>query len=108
LEKFTLKVQLGGYYGGIYRGQAIPVLIYANDQGKRKENTGVSNDQKPESDVNPVLDKFLSGVYIVTSMEVKYETLGGMYQVLYLNKREWTLNSAGAFPKSFPINLLTG
>ena len=108
LEKFTLKVQLGGYYGGIYRGQAIPVLIYANEQGKRKENTGVSNDQKPESEVNPVLDKFLSGIYIVTSMEVKYETLGGMYQVLYLNKREWTLNSAGAFPKSFPINLLTG
>jgi len=108
LEKFTLKVELSGYYAGIYRGQAVPVLIYANEQGKRKENTGLSDDQKPESEVNPVLDRFLSGIYIVTGMEVKYDTLGGMYQVLHLNKREWTLNSAGAFPKSFPINLLTG
>jgi hypothetical protein len=108
LEKFTLRVELSGYYAGIYRGQAVPVLLYANKQGKRKENTGVSSDQKPESDIDPVLDRFLSGVYIVTSMEVKYETIRGMYQVLYLNKREWTLNSAGSFPKSFPINLLTG
>ena len=108
LEKFTLKLELNGYYGGIYRGQAAPVLIYANKQGKRKENTGVSTDQKPQDDVNPVLDQFLSGIYIISSIDVKYDTFRGMYQVVYLNKREWTLNSAGPFPKSFPINLLTG
>jgi len=108
LEKFTLRVELNGYYAGIYRGQAVPVLLYANEQGKRKENTGVSNDQKPESETNPVLDRFLSGIYVVSAMEVKYDILRGMYQVLHLNKREWTLNSSGAFPKSFPLNLLTG
>jgi len=86
----------------------VPVILYANEQGKRKENTGVSNDQKPESETNPVLDRFLSGIYVVSAMEVRYDILRGVYQVLHLNKREWTLNSAGAFPKSFPINLLTG
>jgi len=108
LGKFTLKIELAGYYGGIYRGQGLPVLIYANEQGLRKQNTGVSNDKKQESDTDPVLDRFLSGNYVVSAMETKYDTLKGMYQVLYLNKREWTLNSAGTFPKFFPINLITG
>lgn len=107
LMKFTLRIETAQYYGGIYRGQAVPVLIYVNDQGKRKENTGVSNDQKPESDTNPVLDRFLSGNYVVSGIEIRYEELRGLYQVFYLNKREWTLNSAGTFPKAFPINLLS-
>ncbi len=107
LTKFTLRVELSGYYAGIIRGQAIPVLIYVNEQGIRKQNTGTSNDQRQESDVNPVLDTFLSGNYVISGMEIKFEQLRGMYQVLYLNKREWTLSSAGTFPKVFPINLLS-
>ena len=106
LSKFTLRVELGQYYGGIYRGQGIPVLIYANEQGLRKQNTGVSNDQRQESEVNPVLDSFLSGNYVVSGIDIRYEIGRGLYQVLYLNKREWTLNSAGTFPKTFPINLI--
>lgn len=106
LSKFTLRVELGQYYAGIYRGQGMPVLIYANEQGLRKQNTGVSNDQRPESEVNPVLDSFLSGNYVVSGIDIRYEIGRGLYQVLYLNKREWTLNSAGTFPKTFPINLI--
>ena len=108
LTKFTLKVEISQYYAGFYRGQAVPVLIYVNDQGIRKQNAGVSNDQKPESEVNPVLDRFLSGNYVISGIEIKYEELRGLYQVFYLNKREWTLNSAGTFTKAFPINLLSG
>jgi hypothetical protein len=107
LTKFTLRVETSQYYAGFYRGQAVPVLIYVNDQGIRKQNAGPSNNQQQVSDVNPVQDTFLSGIYVITGMEIKYEQLRGMYQVFYLNKREWTLNSAGTFPKTFPINLLS-
>jgi hypothetical protein len=100
-------VETSEYYAGFYRGQAVPVLIYVNDQGIRKQNAGPSNNQQQVSDVNPVQDTFLSGIYVITGMEIKYEQLRGMYQVFYLNKREWTLNSAGTFPKTFPINLLS-
>jgi hypothetical protein len=87
---------------------AIPVFIYVNDQGKRKENTGANNNQNPEQDINPVMDRFLSGVYIVMGMKVNYDSFRGIYMQLDLCKREWILNSAGEFPKAFPINLITG
>jgi hypothetical protein len=108
ITKFTLRVQTRPYYAGFYRGQAIPVLIYVNDQGIRKNNAGTSNDEKIEEEINPVLDQFLSGIYILDGIEVNYERYGGIYQVLHLRKREWTLNSAGTFPKSFPLNLYSG
>jgi len=108
IRKFTLKVETASYYGGIYRGMAIPVFIYVNDQGKRKENTGANNNQNPEQDINPVMDRFLSGVYIVMGMKVNYDSFRGIYMQLELCKREWILNSAGEFPKAFPINLITG
>jgi hypothetical protein len=54
------------------------------------------------------MDRFLSGVYIVMGMKVNYDSLRGIYMQLDLCKREWILNSAGEFPKAFPINLITG
>ena len=108
LQKFTLQVETNSYYGGFYRGQVIPVSIYVNEQGIRKQNTGANNNQNPEQSVNPVLDRFLSGLYIIMGMQVNYDRYKGIYMVLNLNKREWTLNSAGKFPKSFPLNLVSG
>lgn len=108
LSKFTLRVETKPYYAGFYRGQAIPVLIYVNDQGIRKQNVGISENQKPQDEINPVLDQFLSGIYVLDGIEIIYQEFVGLSQILHLRKREWTLNSAGTFPKSFPINLYTG
>ena len=108
LDKFTLQVETSSYYGGFYRGQAIPVSIYVNEQGIRKENTGANNNQAPEQSINPVLDRFLSGIYFISGYQVCYDRYKGIYMILNLNKREWILNSAGRFPKAFPINLATG
>jgi len=108
LNKFTLRVETQPYYAGFYRGQAIPVLIYVNDQGIRKQNAGISENQRTENEINPVLDQFLSGIYVLDGIEVVYEGFSLMKQVLHLRRREWFLNSAGTFPKSFPINLFTG
>jgi len=106
LSKFTLQVMTQGYFGGFYKGQAIPVSIYVNGQGLRKNNTGINNNQNTEQEINPVMDMFLSGIYIITGYQIKYDPTVGFYQIFNLNKREWTLNSSGNFPKYFPINLV--
>jgi hypothetical protein len=108
LTKFTLQITVQGYFAGVYKGQAVPVSIYANKQGLRKSNTGVNNNQNTQQDINPVMDMFLSGIYIIMGMQIKYDPVVGFYQVYNLSKREWTLNSAGDFPKYFPINLVQG
>jgi hypothetical protein len=108
LTKFTLQITVQGYFAGAYKGQAVPVSIYANKQGLRKSNTGVNNNQNTQQDINPVMDMFLSGIYIIMGMQIKYDPVVGFYQVYNLSKREWTLNSAGDFPKYFPINLVQG
>ena len=86
----------------------IPVTIYVNDQGIRKENVGANNNQNTQQSINPVLDRFLSGLYILMGMQVNYDQYKGIYMTLNLCKREWMLNSSGQFPKTFPINLVTG
>jgi hypothetical protein len=108
IEKFTLQVETNSYYGGFYRGMVIPVTIYVNDQGIRKENVGANNNQNTQQSINPVLDRFLSGLYILMGMQVNYDQYKGIYMTLNLCKREWMLNSSGQFPKTFPINLVTG
>lgn len=108
VEKFTLQVETSSYYGGFYRGMVIPVSIYVNDQGIRKENAGANNNQNQQQSINPVLDRFLSGLYIIMGMQVQYDQYKGIYMTLNLCKREWMLNSAGRFPKTFPLNLVTG
>jgi hypothetical protein len=104
VTKFTLQVETGGYYAGYYRGQVIPVLIYATERGTRMDNTGISNNQKTQRDNNLVLDQFLSGKYVLMGYSVKWNLEKGFHQVLNLCKREWILNSAGKLPKAFPIN----
>ena len=107
VTKFTLQVETGSYYAGYYRGQVIPVLLYATERGTRMNNTGTSNDQKPQRDSNLVLDQFLSGNYVLMGYSVCWSNEKGFYQILNLCKREWILNSAGKLPKAFPINVFT-
>jgi hypothetical protein len=108
VSKFVLQVRTVSYYPGFYRGMVLPVGIYVNKQGLRKENVGVNENQNPEQSINPVLDTFLSGVYVLIGFQVKYDPINGLYMHLNLTKREWTLNSAGQFPKFFPINFISG
>ena len=69
VTKFTLQVETGGYFAGYYRGQVIPVLLYATERGTRMNNTGISNNQQTQRDSNIVLDQFLSGS-IVTGKQI--------------------------------------
>ena len=107
VTKFTLQVETGSYYAGYYRGQVIPVLLYATERGIRMNNTGISNNQQTQRDNNLVLDQFLSGKYVLMGYSVHWDTNRGFYQILNLCKREWILNSAGKLPKAFPVNFFS-
>ena len=107
VTKFTLQVETGSYYAGYYRGQVIPVLLYATERGSRMSNTGTSDDQKSQRDNNLVLDQFLSGKYVLMGYSVCWSSEKGFYQILNLCKREWIINSAGKLPKAFPINVFS-
>jgi len=107
VTKFTLQVETQSYFAGFYRGQVIPVMIYATEKGSRMENTGISNDQKAQQSAGLVMDQFLSGQYVLMGYSISWNEEKGFYQVLNLCKREWILNSAGKQPKAFPINIVS-
>jgi hypothetical protein len=96
VTKFTLQIETQSYFAGFYRGQIIPVMIYATEKGTRMENTGISNNQQSEHSAGLVMG------YSISWSETK-----GFYQILNLCKREWILNSAGKQPKAFPINVVS-
>ena len=104
VTKFTLQVETGSYFGGFYRGQAIPVNIYIKERGNRMENSGSSPNQQAQQDKNIVKDQFLSGQYVLMGYSIAWDQIKGFHQILNLCKREWILNSSGSMPKAYPVN----
>lgn len=106
VTKMTLEVELGSYFPGIYRGQVIPVSIYVTEDTNRQKNTGDLPNHEINSTMQPTLDIFLSGNYVVLGIAVYWSISGGrMRQSLTLGKRAWTANSSGHLPKAFPISI---
>lgn len=109
VSKMTLEVEIAAYFPGIIRGMVIPVSIYVFDAGMRQQNVGNLSNKDKNTGMNPTIDNFLSGNYVVTGMEVYWSKFsGGMKQRLTLSKRTWTANSSGTIPKAFPISIQTG
>jgi hypothetical protein len=106
VTKLTLEVELSTYYPGIIRGQVIPVAIYISKGGNRQQNAGQSPNNKANTDLQPTLDSFLSGNYVVMGMDVYWTRTGGMREKLILSKRTWQANSSGAAPKAFPNSVI--
>ena len=109
VSKMTLEVEIGSYFPGIIRGMVIPVSIYVFEGGFRQQNSGNLSNKDKNTGLNPTMDNFLSGNYVVTGIEVYWSRFsGGMKQKLILSKRTWTANSSGTVPKAFPISIQTG
>ena len=102
--KFSLKVELSGYFPGIYRGQVIPVLIEVGRISLRSQNIGNQPIGKINNTGNRTTDNFLSGNYVVMGIEISWGP-SGFRQILYLSKRDWTVNRSGNLPKSYPFIL---
>ena len=103
--KLTLEVELVDFFPGIYRGQVLPVNIYVFSPGLRQQNAGNKSNNDANTILEPTMDLFLSGNYVVMGMDI-YWSYGspGMRQRLILAKRTWKANTAGAIPKAFPIS----
>jgi len=100
--KFRLVIEFSRYLPFAYRGQVIPVEIYVKEQGKRKGNSG---DGLQSNDGKPVLDKFLSGLYVISGYEAFYDDQERtIKQRFNLRKKTWVLNTSGNFPKYYPID----
>jgi hypothetical protein len=106
VTKMTLEVELSTYYPGIIRGQVIPVAIYVTKGGNRQQNVGKIPNNQLNKTLQPTLDSFLSGNYVVMGMEVYWTLSGGMRQKLILARRTWQANSSGATQKGSPISIL--
>jgi hypothetical protein len=101
--KFTLKVEIPNYFGGIYRGQVVPVIIEVGEFTPRSANVGNSEPQTENQTKSRVIDNFLSGNYVVMGIEVSWDSNYGFRQILHLCKREWVVNRAGNLPKAYPF-----
>ncbi len=103
--KFSLKVEMSGYFPVLYKGQVVPVQIQVGKIDLRSENTGNSPINQKNTSSEYKTDNFLSGNYVVMGLEVYWSPSGGFKQIVYLSKRDWVVNRAGDLPKSYPFIL---
>lgn len=101
--KFSLKVELDGYFAGFYRGQVVPVHIEVGKSNLRSQNVGNTPGNEKNTTQEFKTDIFLSGNYVVMGIEISWSS--GFRQILHLCKRDWVVNRAGGLPKSFPFVL---
>ena len=102
-QKIKLEVTLESFNPSLYRFQKIPVLMYHIDSGTIKKAIELDDIKKDKGftdsaidtsqstqDENPsqVQDQFLSGYYLVESIDIVYRG-GGFYQKVVLIRREW-------------------
>lgn len=107
VQKMKLEVTLNSFNPSLYKYQKIPVLLYLYDpkavyqneriKGDKKElgmdkdepfNLGEDPDNAPERLPKQALDTFLSGYYIIETIDYKYSS-EGTKQVVTLLRREW-------------------
>lgn len=103
--KFSLKVEIHNYFGGIYRGQVIPVKIEVANWGYRSKNVGNSEPLTDNEVKKRTIDNFLSGNYVVMGIEIFWDSKSNFRQILHLCKREWIVNRSGNLPKAYPVVL---
>jgi len=119
VEKMSLKVNLAGMNFYLSKYARVPVLIYQSGQNsknaqllkKRDEDLGETHDSDPnktqafnaassvgpdgsQDGLNPtdqVKNEFLSGYYVISSIDYKYTPPGPVKQSLVLVRREWPI-----------------
>lgn len=109
LEKMKLKCTVEGFNPSLYKFSKVPVVIYHYDKTKieaeqmadhHREKAGLTERPhkagKPEADPNEVsqmMDKFLSGFYVIENIDYKYDKEEGMLTYFTLLRREWPARS---------------
>ena len=109
-EKMKLIVSVVGFNPSIYKFCKIPVVMYHYDgvrieaeqkADQKREEAGLTERPlkagKPEGDPNDftqMMDKFMSGYYIVENINYRYDAESAITTELTLIRREWPSRSA--------------
>lgn len=110
VEKMKLKVKVLGFNPAIYKFCKVPVVMYHYDgvkieaeqhADKKREDAGLTERPfgaaKSETDSNELsqmMDKFISGFYIVENIDYKYDADDGLETMITLIRREWPSRSS--------------
>ena len=109
LEKMKLKVVVNGFNPAIYKFSKVPVVLYHYDgiaieaeqiADRFKEDAGLTGRpfdavkvKADPNDLTQMMDKFLSGFYIVENIDYRYDKDEGMFTHFTLIRREWPSRS---------------
>ena len=89
--KIFMEIELGSYAPWIYRGQYIPVRIVHTSPTDVAGQIGPVPDSQETKTGETVLNRFLSGKYIILGTSIEYKG-GELRTILRLGKRQWTIN----------------
>ena len=110
IEKMKLKVNVVGFNPSLYKFCKVPVVMYHYDGVKieaeqkadqKREEAGLTERPlgagKPDGEPNEftqMMDKFISGYYIVENINYRYDAETAITTELTLIRREWPSRSA--------------
>jgi len=117
IEKMKLKVSVPGFNPSIYKFCKIPVLMYHYDSIKIeaektadrfREEAGLKERPmgatKPtdveDQDYDQMMDKFLTGFYIVETIDYEFDPEVGITTKMTLIRREWPTRSSNLRPEN--------
>lgn len=109
LEKMKLRCTVQGFNPSIYKFSKVPVVIYhydgvaieaeqvadkfREDAGLKERPFGAAKPKLDPNEMSQMMDKFLSGFYIVENIDYRYDKSDGMFTDFTLIRREWPSRS---------------
>jgi hypothetical protein len=100
-----VKVTLSSFNPALYKFQKIPLLMYHYDGVKikaaeeaqaKQDEAGFSEQaivpdtgEREEESNSQVVDRFLTGFYIIENININYDIESGLSQEVTLIRREW-------------------
>lgn len=116
IEKMKLKVKVPGFNPSLYKFCKIPVLMYHYDPikieaektadrfkeegGLKEKPFGAADTGDSEKDYSQMMDKFLSGFYIIENIDYIFEAETGIQTRMTLIRREWPVRSSTLRPEN--------
>jgi hypothetical protein len=116
IEKMKLKVKVPGFNPSLYKFCKIPVLMYHYDPikieaektadrfkeegGLKEKPFGASDTGDSEKEYSQMMDKFLSGFYIIENIDYLFEAETGIQTRMTLIRREWPVRSSTLRPEN--------
>jgi|TARA_B110000879_G_scaffold196247_1_gene265703 hypothetical protein len=105
-QKMKVKVTLSSFNPAIYKFQKIPLLMYHYDGVKiaaateaqaKQDEAGFSDqavvpdtgEREQEGRNSQMVDRFLTGFYIIENININYDVESGLSQEVTLIRREW-------------------